>query len=1023
MLQLIYDNVLCKQFESKLYHTFLKRLSCQKEAKIKVELSNGIKNNRMYIHYRSKEKNCWPATEGIWFSKEEKYGIITYYFGKSNNNNIKKFGVSELVPKISLRLNLNDIENSQLQFAKHVITEEAYLISKVDMKKMPEDEKTDFYDAVNLNSIDKEHDDNEIYFINFGKIGTRSVENKIRKFIENYLIENNESSPIIKIKGIKKKKMENNQNTIGSLVSKDMYSSLTKNFKSNLEKIYSPDYDESKLVDAYFEKFKNNIGINDTENTPKKEDTPQETKIENMENTESIKQFLEYNQNHHENPKNTDENTDSVLFLDLKKINTKKHIIYDKIFNSYPSVNENYLNNYLMPFNAIKPKKLETPKSYFPDYIPNIEFIKSENIGYFDLISIFLTTLNERSIKFEDFNPTKYICELIKNFEKTEFKPSKKEESETGENEAELEIDTETPLTEKTGKTEDLITEDKLESKEKQTTTGENEAELEIDTETPLTEITKIKVETEPCKEETTEKLENTPEAQTENTQHTTTEKTPETETENTQHTTTKENLETETENTELELQVEKIIKENKDSLLNLEDLNNPNVNKNELINKSILKLLLIKDKISNNEPFKEINDIKETPIEEDINDLDSDEKKAFEIHDDIKNTINKREKLNKNIDEMQKTQYLMYTFITSIRNGSKIENICKKLKISQDTIKEWSKKGEEGDENYLKFYSEYKKLENKDPNQIKKEIQIKKKLLKHRTAELDYILNHENIKVQNLTDEEKCDEIIKQLNIENIENYLKRFEDIAEKSEKILLILNHLNRTNLLRVSDEYINLDVFDETNSEIIGKIRNKLNFDDVEEFLNYLTQNYEIPLNNKEIRIIDYENTKINEKELMKLNTVKEVLLNVLEYFEPEIIFNEKDLEDLEYNEFESWHIIGVLKDYNLIKIFNNDNYSLKSREELDKFLDYCYKVNTHNIELVSFDMENNKINVIIKGKTSKTLLDILKYFSNFKQDIIQVNTKKLENAKTDIYIELITEKEEFDEIKHIVQKID
>ena len=51
------------------------------------------------------------------------------------------------------------------------------------------------------------------------------------------------------------------------------------------------------------------------------------------------------------------------------------------------------------------------------------------------------------------------------------------------------------------------------------------------------------------------------------------------------------------------------------------------------------------------------------------------------------------------------------------------------------------------------------------------------------------------------------------------------------------------------------------------------------------------------------------------------------------------------------------------------------------------------------------------------------MDILKYFENLKYDIVQANAKKQENNKTDIYIELITEKEEYDEIKHIVQKID
>ena len=47
----------------------------------------------------------------------------------------------------------------------------------------------------------------------------------------------------------------------------------------------------------------------------------------------------------------------------------------------------------------------------------------------------------------------------------------------------------------------------------------------------------------------------------------------------------------------------------------------------------------------------------------------------------------------------------------------------------------------------------------------------------------------------------------------------------------------------------------------------------------------------------------------------------------------------------------------------------------------------------------------------------------KYFENLKYDIVQANAKKQENNKTDMYIELITEKEEYDEIKHIVQKID
>lgn len=1454
MLKLNFDKGSCEQYESILHDTFLNQLPCSKKARLIVEESNGINTIEKHIHFKS-NGDCWPVTKGIWLSKEEKSGTITYYFGKLENNSIKKFGVTNIVPKIKLILNLNDMEHSQLQFARDILYEKIYWVCKVNIKELSEEEKKEFNKTFKLYTIDEEHTKKEVYYINFGKIDSTNPKLKIYKLIGFFNFEISELDPIIKIKGIKNKKIEDNlkintyKPTISDFVSEETSKLLSEKFKPKLEKIFPHDYDDIELIDGFLEKMEeknqirnkendsieekiqesevdetlrlnnnmesNNVvesaeiaetdeTIKDTSNNlpitiepkeetfeentendlniykskdeenlvtlqfiqnelyestekdfneyqriifPKKLDnvelrvkdgdevisydktiyfvtnephidwplqltniwfskfegfykpefhfgygnnvnikkyhtgdlfvdselsltlnpknaidghilfaediltervhailkvdlsklsqrelfvfnekfelnyisyeenknkryyldlgfiggkevsrkirsiivntenitntqdhfieflsmaegveteyafkkydtevesqntpiclengylTPEKTIIPSSEDTTKLKeqilreveerrikkekeqlfnseigkQLQEYIKNYQlgENPL---KKVSSILFLKMDKLNLKELIFYDKLYNEHDSIDENYLNNYLNSFNEFNSIDLKegVPKSNFPYYINNLRHSQSEKIGYLDLIGIFLEALNGRDIKIEDFGSTEYLVYQIKKFEDNQANISKKdkkdekdklgnkkektntemdtsnvkdekkeldnEEDLTGSDESKSEektepeenlVETETSdelkteeenLVETETNTEDLLdevnedeetlTETKLDETESKEPATKEETEnkiiefnedgkltinsevfnLDLDQvkklhsaysdnvytlenisteyklpETTINEIFLMLEEGKFGKEESSEDLENIPEIQNENSGNERSE-------------------EIKINNEELDRQIEKIIKENNDTIINLEDLNNSNVNKNELINHSIIKLLLIKDKINKKEPIEEnIANIDETTLEDEIDDLDHfDEEKSFKIDENIENTINRREELNKSIGGMQKTQYLMYTFITSIRNGSSLENTCNKLKINMDTINEWSKKGEEGDENYLKFYTEYKKLKNKDPNQIKREIQVKKNLLKHRTAELEYILDHENINATNLTDAEKSDKIIKHLPIKDIKSYLERLGSIAEKSEKIVLILNHLNRTNLLSIVDEYFNFEVFDESNGEIIGKIRNKLDFDDVENFLDYLTQNYEIKINDAETVKIDYENTKLGDKDLMKLNNVKEILLNVLDYFEAEIIFNKSDLEALEFSEFESRHIVGVLDDYNLINIFENDNYSLKSKEELDKFLDYCYNVNTNNIELISFDKENNKINIIIKGKTSKSLLDILKYFENLKHDIVQANAKKQENNKTDIYIELITEKEEYDEIKHIVQKID
>ena len=131
--------------------------------------------------------------------------------------------------------------------------------------------------------------------------------------------------------------------------------------------------------------------------------------------------------------------------------------------------------------------------------------------------------------------------------------------------------------------------------------------------ETTINEIFLMLEEGKFDKEESSEDLDNISELQNESSGH-------------------EENEEIEIDNGELDRQIEKIIEENNDTIINLEDLNDPNVNKNELINHSIIKLLLIKDKINKNEPIEEnIANIDETTLEDEIDDLDhSDEEKSF---------------------------------------------------------------------------------------------------------------------------------------------------------------------------------------------------------------------------------------------------------------------------------------------------------------------------------------------------------------------------------------------------------
>ena len=378
-----------------------------------------------------------------------------------------------------------------------------------------------------------------------------------------------------------------------------------------------------------------------------------------------------------------------------------------------------------------------------------------------------------------------------------------------------------------------------------------------------------------------------------------------------------------------------------------------------------------------------------------------------------------------KKIDGTQIRKYLMYRVITSLNDLKSLQNICRQLNIKEERIEEWYQKGLNGEEDYLKFSREYAKFKGKTPNQIKGERKLKVKLLKCSDMELNFIINENNLEIAKEDKTRLIGNILKsvktQQDINNINESLDEIESLRTKKNEILKIINILSKNTLVEIADE-MGLENIGESKNEIVTQIKNIIDIEQTNTFLEKLKRNFAL----KDDDLFDYNVKNVSEKEFKKLEKVKELFLIINEQIQPEVIFSLNDLEFLDNDKKSIMNDMEILSDYNLVNVYKNNHYSLKSQNTLNKFLKYYNDANERynnkqNIQLIILEEKNERIEVILKGESEKDIHTILKYFEEENIEIDRLDVKSSEQ-KLNIFIELTAKKSELDEINRIKAKI-
>ena len=226
-----YNNLLIKKFKKKSVHSELCHIS-HKETIEKQKTTTRI-------YFNSIERNIFNLKNCIiWYENKLSKGIYEYCFGLNSENNLKILSKDHINFKenFSLKINYDDIIESQFVFAKNSETSEICLLIKLNLSNLSESELDHFitkYDLFQSNDNIK-----NCYFLNLGVFDVEDTVYNFFSFISEVRVIDN-SKPYLKIVSTKNKNSEFNESekefieTLNEFFDEDSFSEDITNDKIN----------------------------------------------------------------------------------------------------------------------------------------------------------------------------------------------------------------------------------------------------------------------------------------------------------------------------------------------------------------------------------------------------------------------------------------------------------------------------------------------------------------------------------------------------------------------------------------------------------------------------------------------------------------------------------------------------------------------------------------------------------------------------------------------------------------------
>lgn len=445
----------------------------------------------------------------------------------------------------------------------------------------------------------------------------------------------------------------------------------------------------------------------------------------------------------------------------------------------------------------------------------------------------------------------------------------------------------------------------------------------------------------------------------------------------------------------------------------------------------------ILREDLPETENPQRIKDVEVPPHEKksEIKDIDTfnnkkEESEFIELEEDEivkdlnqEDIIIKTESKIRSIDADTSTQYLIHHVINLMKTGKPLGTILKTLEIPKSLLDIWHEEGEKGNENFIEFYNQYELSKNKTPHEIKEEEKLRTKLNLKVKSQLEYILEENNINPIDIAESEMINTILQNVSIDNIYSSLEKLEEIGEKQKETHKILKKLNNKQLISLLPEEDVLEYGNRTKNEKIERIMSKTSMKDFENIL----ENLKTIIENIEDTEKFEEKIEMKESDYLNVNKLKEVqsiLQDLLEYYNPSDIFTKDDLRDLGFSKFDANHYLWVLKDYNLINYVTKEKLFIKEKAKdfANKDFDALKVRNYSNLEIISSENKNNKLNIIIKGLIDDgDLFNILRKLEECEEDIAKVISDSHENGKINLLIELNVDKEKLEYIKELFNK--
>lgn len=263
---------------------------------------------------------------------------------------------------------------------------------------------------------------------------------------------------------------------------------------------------------------------------------------------------------------------------------------------------------------------------------------------------------------------------------------------------------------------------------------------------------------------------------------------------------------------------------------------------------------------------------------------------------------------------------------LNELKKGKSVKEAASVINTIPLIVDRWIRLGKKGEEEYVEFYEEYRKIILKETTEKtnnttnSKEISDNEKLVDRFLKLLEINVNYEDI--PNILDipDTKMNNLYNQGKF-GIEPYDKLYNAIeqAKKRQKINDLKD--NKTKVKKTSDK--------------IDSLNKK----------------------NKKCVVCGKELSKYTSKDKCKTCSrsiyVANILNDLLNFINPEIPFFKEDLRKLDYNDVEIKGIIWTLIDFDLIEKEKNNRYSLKNKKVLDDFLseweDYIVKTTENGFD--------------------------------------------------------------------------